>query len=124
MVVVLIVMMLEELPERGSGDCRRVTTGSGCCGSKQRSRLVQCDRWPVGALHASTAPIIALLEHVFEFDGGVEGPIVSFALAAALSRNFDETFVEAEVVSDRVLPTLAIAFEIRKFLHDVLIYCV
>lgn len=39
-----------------------------------------------------------------------------------MARNFHETFVEGEVVSDRVLPTLLVITIVRKILHNEIVY--
>jgi len=104
----------EELAEAGGGD------GGGVSGGEQGG-LVQGNRGSIRTLHASSTAIVALLKHVLELYGRVQCPVVALALAAALSRHLHEALVEAEVVSDRVLPALAVALEVRELPHDVLV---
>jgi len=48
----------------------------------------------------------------------VKGPIGSFARSVRTPWNFDETVIEAEVVPERVLPTLSVFAIVRKVIHD------
>lgn len=64
-------------------------------------------------------PIVVLLEHiVVPF---IEGPVAALSWLALVPRNLDETVVKAEVVTDRVLPTLLVVVVIWKSFHDVLV---
>lgn len=38
-----------------------------------------------------------------------------------MSRHFHKTFVEAEIVPDRILPSLFVLFVVGKVFHDVLV---
>ena len=66
-----------------------------------------------------SSSIIPILEHLLAFR--IQRPIVAFARLSFLSRHFNKAIVQAQVVSDRVLPALAILVIVRKSLHDELI---
>lgn len=51
----------------------------------------------------------------------VQRPIASFPRSVGPTRDFDETIVEREVVSQRVLPFLSVGSIIRELVHDELI---
>lgn len=53
--------------------------------------------------------------------GRVEHPVVAFARVVVVTRHFDKALVEAEVVTDRVLPSLFVVPIVRKVGHDVFI---
>ena len=53
--------------------------------------------------------------------GWIEHPVVAFARIVVVARYFDETFVETQIVADRVLPSLLVVAIIRKVLHDELV---
>lgn len=50
-----------------------------------------------------------------------QSPVVALALPAPFAWNFDEAFVQAQVVSNRVLPALLVLLEIRKPLGNVIV---
>lgn len=83
------------------------------------ARLEVSHRRSEGALHAPPAPVVSLLEHVLA--GRVQGPIVALALPAALPGNFNEAFVQTQVVSNAVLPALLVFLVERKLCDDVLV---
>ena len=49
-----------------------------------------------------------------------KGPVVSFTIArrVSLTRYLNETFVQAQIMSDTVLPTFFIFLIVREFLGD------
>ncbi len=53
--------------------------------------------------------------------GRVQHPVVALARVVVVARHFDEAFVEAEVVADRVLPSLFVVAVVGKVLHDELV---
>ena len=77
----------QELAEAGGGD-------GGWMG-EQGGLWRQRDRRPVRSLHAPSPPVVALLEHVLELDGRVEGPVVALALTAALARHLQQRCQES-----------------------------
>lgn len=61
----------------------------------------------------------AVLEHV---DGvRMEGPVGPFARSVRPSGHFEETVVEGQVVSQRILPPLSVLPVVRETFHDVAI---
>jgi len=50
--------------------------------------------------------------------GRVEHPVVALARVVVVARNLDEAFVEAKVVSDRVLPALPVVAVVWKVAYD------
>lgn len=52
---------------------------------------------------------------------GVQHPVVSFARIVVMSRNFDETLIETQVVPDGVLPALSVLSVVGKVVHDELV---
>ena len=68
---------------------------------------------------ALDSPVISLLEHVFA--GWVERPIIPLSLSSALSRHFDEAFVERQIVADRVLPAFLVLLVKWEFVDDELV---
>ncbi len=90
--------------------------------------------------HALASPVVAGLEHVVVLGicvtgGGGHGvhhstrccvltqrPVVALSLLAPLAGDLDETFVEAEVVSDRVLPAFGLQLPVvGKVFADIVI---
>lgn len=59
----------------------------------------------------------SVLEHVNGV--GVEGPVGAFARAIGTTWHFEETVVERQIVTERILPTLGVLPVVRKTLHDV-----
>lgn len=64
-------------------------------------------------------PVVPILEHVKALR--IKGPITAFAWSPFLPWNFDETVVQRQVVSDRVLPALLVVMIERKAVHNELI---
>jgi len=50
-----------------------------------------------------------------------QSPVVAFAVACrvSLTRNLDEALVQAQIMTDTVLPSLLVLLVIRKLLHYV-----
>lgn len=72
------------------------------------------------ALELSLPPsVVAVFKHVQAL--GVQGPVAAFPGPALLSRYFDETVVQGEVVANRILPTLLVVMVKRETVHDELI---
>lgn len=65
------------------------------------------------------ASVVAVFEHVVT--GRIECPKGAFARPAFLARYFDETVVQTQIVSDGVLPSLAVLAVVREPLHDELV---
>lgn len=63
-----------------------------------------------------SAQIAAVLEHITGVR--VQRPVAAFARSVSGPRNFDETIVERQAVSDGVLPALLVLSVIRKQVHD------
>lgn len=51
----------------------------------------------------------------------MEGPVRSLSWAVRTTRDFDETVVEAQIVSERVLPTLSVLPVVGEAVHDELV---
>ena len=51
----------------------------------------------------------------------MEGPVGTFARSVRPSRDLDEAVVEAEVVSQRILPSLGVLSVVWEVVHDELI---
>ena len=113
---VLLVVVVVALAEVGLG---REGHGPEAAVGVGEERLGEGDGRAVGPLHASPSPVVALLEHVVE--GGVQGPEVALALAAALPRHLDEALVEGEVVADGVLPALLVLLVVGELVDDELV---
>lgn len=64
-------------------------------------------------------PVVPILEHVKALR--IKGPITALPWSPFLPRNFDETVVQRQVVSDRVLPALLVIMIERKAVHDELV---
>lgn len=71
----------------------------------------------VGTLHSPSPSVIAVLEHIFVLR--IKRPEIALPLAATLSRDLDEAFVQRQVVPDRILPSLLILLEVRELGGDV-----
>lgn len=70
-------------------------------------------------LHPAASPVVPLLKHVLA--GWVQCPVIPFSLPAAFPRNFDEAFVETQVVSDAVLPAFFILLIEGELADDILV---
>ena len=71
-------------------------------------------------LEATTSPQVgAVVEHVVRV--GIQRPVGSLSGLLVVPGHFDETFVEAQVVADRVLPALLVLAVIREPVHDELV---
>ena len=68
---------------------------------------------------ASSPQIGAVVKHVVRV--GIECPIGSLARFLVVTRHLDETFVERQIMTDRVLPALFILPIVRKTIHDELV---
>lgn len=66
-----------------------------------------------------SSSVVAILEHVFAV--GVQSPVVSFAWFSFLSRDFHEAVVQAQVVTNGVLPALLVLMVVREPVHDELV---
>lgn len=77
---------------------------------------------PGGFGSTTTPSIIARFEHLIRT--GRQSPIVPFARSTFVSWQLDETVVQAQIVSYRVLPTLTILAIVGKVIHDEAIYTV
>jgi len=56
--------------------------------------------------------------------GRIEHPVVAFARVVVVARNLDEALVEAQIVSDRVLPALLVLAVVREVADDELVNAV
>lgn len=64
---------------------------------------------------SSPAQVAAVVKHVVAVR--IERPVAAFARLLVISRHLDETLVQRQVVSDRVLPTLLVLAIVRKPAH-------
>lgn len=55
---------------------------------------------------------------------GVQHPVVAFAGIVVVTGNFDEALVKAEIMADRVLPSLFVVSVVGKVRHDVFVNAV
>jgi len=56
---------------------------------------------------------------------GIQDPVVAFPILSSLRRQFHETFVQRQVVSDGIAPALVFPISIvRKMLCNVVVYSV
>lgn len=75
----------------------------------------------------SPPPVVAPLEHVGR-GHRVQRPVAALSTAhvvvhaGSASRDLDETIVQAQVVPDRILPTLPVAPVIRELVRNVVVY--
>ena len=68
---------------------------------------------------ALPSAVVAVLEHVIAV--GIERPEGALARSTLLARHFDETVVETEIVTDRVLPALFVFSIVGEAIHDELV---
>ena len=64
----------------------------------------------------TAAQLVPADDHVVA--GGVQHPVVALTRVVVVAGHLDEALVEAEVVSDGVLPALLVALVVREVLHD------
>merc|ERR1719505_550651 len=107
--------MMKTLPIR----CVATTIGciSGIASKESRVRVVRC--LTVRSLHSSAASIVSVFEHVLT--RRVKSPIIALSLATTFAGDFDETFVQTEVMADRILPAFLVLFVKGKSVYDELI---
>ena len=105
----LVMGIMSEHPSGRGGDPGRAPD----CGKTTARRRAG----PPAQLARRTAD-----KHVIS--GRVEHPVVTLAGVVVVARNFDEALVEAEVVSDRVLPALLVLAVVREVTDDELVNAV
>lgn len=106
------LLLLLKIVGRGTGVGQR-QMGGGSCGRRRHRRridsvleetVIRFEGLAFAPEASRPAPETALFKH--ELGGRIDGPVVTFARPPQAFWQFDETLVEREIVTHRVLPAL------------------